>query len=146
MGSGILDLTNRGNKIAERLSQDVQEALTKHELEEVILPAEVEKMLDEFIASHNKGLKRVRPINFPGIEDNIDQELEDVLFVTHGLLEGFNNVIGLLYFIDDKFGNAGLFLKELTIAKNGYVVLAISKILDPIFACNEDETPAMHAW
>ena len=50
MGSGILDLTNHGNKIAERLPQDVQEALTKHELEEVILPAEVEKMLDEFIA------------------------------------------------------------------------------------------------
>jgi len=53
MGSGILDLTNRGNKIAERLPQDVQETLTKHELKEVILPTEVEKMLDQFIASHN---------------------------------------------------------------------------------------------
>ncbi|CAG8604130.1 4692_t:CDS:2, partial [Paraglomus brasilianum] len=40
MGSGILDLTNRGNKIAERLPQDVQETLTKHELKEVILPTE----------------------------------------------------------------------------------------------------------
>ena len=52
--SGILDLTKRGDKIAERLPQDVREALTKHELNEVILPTEVEKMLDEFIASHDK--------------------------------------------------------------------------------------------
>ncbi|CAG8622488.1 10401_t:CDS:10, partial [Paraglomus brasilianum] len=110
MGSGILDLTNHGNKIAERLPQDVQEALTKHELKE--------------------GLKRVRPVNFPGIEDNIDQELEDALFVTHGLLEGLQV---------PSFERADY-------SENGYVVLAISKILDPIFACDEDETLAMHAW
>ena len=63
--SGILDLTKRGDKIAEKLPQKVQEALMEHKLVEVILPAMVEEMLDKFMASHNKGLRRVRPADFP---------------------------------------------------------------------------------
>ncbi|CAG8526019.1 7934_t:CDS:2 [Paraglomus brasilianum] len=80
--SGILDLTKRGDKIAERLPQDVREALTKHELNEVILPTEVEKMLDEFIASHNKR-SCTNPVVIEDVEDTTsyiiisDDEVDD---------------------------------------------------------------------
>ena len=43
-------------------------------------------MLDEFMASHNEGLRRVRPVDFP--KDDMDQELEDVVFTAFELLEG----------------------------------------------------------
>lgn len=86
--SGILDLTKRGDKIAEKLSEKVQEALKEHKLDEVILPVMVEEMLDKFMASYNKGLKikRVRPTDFP--ESDMDEELEDQLFTVFELLEG----------------------------------------------------------
>ena len=46
----------------------------------------VEEMLDKFMASHNKGLRRVRPADFP--EGDMDQELEDIVFTVFELLEG----------------------------------------------------------
>jgi len=87
MASGILDLTKRGDKIAEKLSEKVQAALKEHKLNEVILPVVVEEMLDEFMASYNNNEGgRVRPVKFP--EGNMDQELEDIVSTAFELLHG----------------------------------------------------------
>jgi len=86
MSSGILDLMKCSDKFAKKLLKNIQKALKKHQLDEIILPTEAEEMLDEFIANKNEGLKRVRPITLPNTRD-MDDELEDMLYVTFDLLE-----------------------------------------------------------
>ncbi|CAG8674940.1 6759_t:CDS:2, partial [Ambispora gerdemannii] len=125
IASGILDVAEGVDGVADKLTVGTKEILNEVELTEPEFSEKTDAMLDEFINGYNLlgpdfDPALANPITFPRNENNLNTRR--TLLTTFDLLEGLRNCWSLRPL-----------LGESEYSENSYVIHTVSRAMDPIF-------------